>query len=99
MEAYFWFTIAGVAIGVWLTLGVLAYGMGFAYMQRHYTEDQVVGIWDDFLTTVRGIPMGYFAWSNIKHWLKLNEGWDFEHDRPRYGTKYLPRHEFRLRGS
>lgn len=97
MEAYIWFIIIGAALGVWFTLGFLAHGMGYAYMQRYYHEEQVEGLWEDFWTTIRGVLMGYFAWSNIIYFLKNNEGWDFEHNRPKYGTKYLPRHEFRLR--
>ena len=46
MEGYYVFFIVGAIVGWWVTLGALAFGMSYAYMQRHrddtdeYTEEE-----------------------------------------------------------
>lgn len=86
--------IAGFIIH-WLVQGFRAFGLTYAYLQRRYPDDSTDDLWSDFIICLRAIPAGWFGLANAVLYLKNKDAWLADKNRPMYGYKFLPRHEYR----
>jgi hypothetical protein len=85
-----------VGTGIWLGIGVVTYGMLFAFLQRNYTDKEATtDLYTDMKTALAFIPQGFFGLIKASSYLMENEGWDEDGIAPTYGFKFLPRHEHR----
>ena len=86
-----------VAVVAWLTLGFMAYGAIFAYLQRHFSpEEASKDLYKDMREGLRFIPQGFFGAVKVVDYLTVRDAWNFDEAGPLYGVKFLPRHEHRL---
>lgn len=93
---YILYGVLCVGIGAWLAVGIAAYGMTYAYMQRHYTNGEAAkDLYRDMRTALLCIPQGPFGIIKVSSYLIDHGGWDEEEGYPLHGFKFLPRHEYR----
>lgn len=84
-----------VAIFIWLHLGFLGFGMAYAYMQRHYPNEQVHSVWSDYWSLISAVLWGPLNLFHVYLMLDTKGCWDHRKRAPLYGYKFLPRHERR----
>lgn len=87
--------LIGVAVFVWLHLGFIGFGMAYAYVQRHYPNEQQQSVWGDYWELASTILWGPFNLLHVYLMLQKKGCWDHRNRCPVYGYKFLPRHERR----
>ncbi|MGW8179180.1 MAG: hypothetical protein ACWGQW_10540 [bacterium] len=96
-------TVVYICLGLlfavfWFWSGILGYGALFAFFQRHNPEGAPARLYKDMRTAMSCIPWGFLGLGNAINYLSRHDAWDWDARKPKLGSKYLPRHEYRYHG-